>query len=110
MPALKTEEEFGQTALERFEELAADMGWSEDVSVKQLAEEVAAPLGLSKKAVQQWFERRRLPGYIAYNVALVLGIDERWFFGSPSVTKEQAIKPGGLYDREVRRARMQRAG
>lgn len=101
---VKSQDQISQIALERFEELMRDMGWSEDIAVAEIFREIGEPLGITKKAVQAWFGRG-IPPYQIYNLSTLLGVDAGWLAGQPHVTKEQAVTGLGLYAREVNRER-----
>lgn len=105
MVKLLTQDELSAAAFMRLRELSADMGWDDDWLEKQLYQEVAKPLGLGKAAVKMWFDRGILPPAHIFNVAVVLGVDARWFSGQTDLTKADAIDGTGLYFREMERER-----
>lgn len=105
--AVKASDEISKVALVRFLELMADMGWDEDYAVDQLYEEIGQPLEHSKKMIGQWFARGIPPGHI-FNISTVFGIDAGWLAGQSHLDKAKAIRPSGLYAREVGRENRQR--
>lgn len=93
------------TALVKFRELMADMGWPEKTGIKQLFKEVGRPLGMGEKAVEMWFTRGQIPPAQIFNVANAFGIDPAWLAGTTHLTKEEATDPHGIYAREMERVR-----
>lgn len=93
------------TALLKFRELMADMGWSEKTGIKNLYKEVGRPLGMGEKAIKMWFDRGYIPPAQIFNVANGFGIDAAWLAGTTHLTKEEATDPVGLYAREMDRVK-----
>jgi hypothetical protein len=100
--AVKVSDEISKVALARFLELMADMGWDESYAVDELYTEIGQPLDHSKKMIRQWFERGIPPAHI-FNISTVFGIDAGWLAGQTHLDKMRAIRPSGLYAREVER-------
>ena len=105
--AVKASDEISKVALARFLELTTDMGWSESYAVDQLYEEIGQPLEHSKKMIRQWFERGIPPAHI-FNISTVFGVDAGWLAGQLHIDKTKAIRPSGLYAREVERENRRR--
>lgn len=95
-------EQITSTAFTRFCELLADMGWDENDALETLTEEIGQPLQLGEKGFKQWFDRQTIPAWHIFNVSAVFGVEAGWLAGQPSVSKDEAIRPG-LYRRELRR-------
>jgi hypothetical protein len=109
MDEIKDVEERGSVAFQRLQEMLRDMEWTEDWAIEELYRTIGEKLGATKKSIEQWFGRRSIPAIHIFNVAVAFGVSSDWLAGLPGRRKVDGIVPGGLYAREVERAR-KRAG
>jgi hypothetical protein len=103
MPVIRTAEEISAIAFKRLSDLLSDMGWDEGTAIAEFYREIAIPLNQTKKSVEQWWDREAIPLPQIFNVAEVLGVVPGWLTNQTHYTKAQAVRPGGLYAREVER-------
>lgn len=105
--AVRGNQETVQIALTRFGELMSDMGWDENTAIKELYEEIGRPLGMTVKGIERWFERG-IPAEHIFNISTILGVDAGWLAGQSHIEKSDAIRPVGLYSREMARVNRRR--
>lgn len=89
-PAIK--QAWDKSVVERLAGLLDDMGWTE----KQFAKHVHGKLGITQKAVEQYFSRGSMPAYSIFYTALFLGVDVAYLMQGGDGAPEK-YNPTGKY-------------